>query len=169
MRSDEQFDLFWQFVECTREELGVNEPALHHAVKRPRNEEPSTIDSPKVYYRRMYYQCVDATVKTIQDRFHQEDYSMYSTLEQLLIKACTDEDYSAELQQDTELYGADFNKSELAPQLQLLNCMDIKIAKESITLRDIHIHFQSLVDSHASITFGPSSSYCQVRPVNACY
>jgi len=72
---------------------------------------------------------------------------MYSTLEQVPIKACTDEDYSAELQQVTELYDADFNKSELAIQLQLLSCMDIKIDKESIMFRDIHIHFQSLVDS----------------------
>jgi len=75
---------------------------------------------------------------------------MYSTLEQLLIKACTDEDYSAELQQVTELYGADFNKSQLATQLQLLSCMDIKIAKESIMFRDSHIHFQSLVNSQVS-------------------
>lgn len=156
MRSDEQFDLCWQLVERTREELGVNEPALHRARKRPRRyehgeAEPSTIDSPKVYYRRMYYQCVDAAVTTIQDRFHQQDYSMYSTLEQLLIKACTDEDYSVELQQVTELYSADFNKSELATQLQLLSCMDIKVAKESIAFRDIHIHFQSLVDSQVSL------------------
>ena len=76
-------------VERTREELGVNEPVLHRARKHPRRyedggAEPSTIDSPKVCYRRMYYQCVDAAVTTIQDRFHQKDYSMYSTLEQLL-------------------------------------------------------------------------------------
>lgn len=65
MRSGEQFDLFWQLVERTREELGVIEPALHRARKHPRRyedggAEPSTIDSPKVYYRRTYYQCVDA-------------------------------------------------------------------------------------------------------------
>jgi len=145
----------WSLLAVTREELGVNESALHRARKRPRRyedggAEPSTIDCPKVYYCRMYYQCVDAAVTTIQDRFHQEDYSTYSTLEQLLIKTCTDEDYSAELQQVTELYGADFNKSQLATQLQLLSCMDIKIAKESIMFRDSHIHFQSLVNSQVS-------------------
>jgi len=153
MQSDEQFDFFWQLVQRTREELVMNEPALQNTQgdHEDGGAEPSTIDSPKVYYRHMYYQCVHAAITTIQDRFHQEDYSMYSTLEQLLIKAHTDEDYSAGLQQFTELYGADFNKSELATQLQLLSCMDIKIAKESITFRDIHIHFQSLVDSQVPL------------------
>ena len=82
-----------------------------------------------VYYRSMYYQCIDAAVTTIQDRFHQQDYSLYSTLEQLLIKATSSGDYVVE---------------KLTTELQLLICIDINRLKQSITFRDIHEQFQSL-------------------------
>ena len=79
-----------------------------------------------LYYCSMYYQCSDAVVTTIQDQFHQHDYSLYSMMEQLLIKATSNGEYSMELKEVTDFYQADFNKSELVTQLQLLSCMDIK-------------------------------------------
>ena len=64
------------------------------------------------------------------------DYSLYSMTEQL--------------KEVTDFYQADFNKSELATQLQLLSCIDINCSKQSITFKDIHKHFQSLPASQLS-------------------
>ena len=60
MRNDHDFDLFWQSVQGTKEGLDMNEPVLPRQRKRPRRYEdgvgePSTFDSPMVYYRSMYY------------------------------------------------------------------------------------------------------------------
>ena len=156
IRNDHDFDLFWELVQRTKEDLNVNEPALHRQRKRPRRYEdgvgePSTFDSPMLYYRSMYYQCIDAAVVAIQDRFYQYDYTLYSMLEQLLIKASSKGDYTVELKEVTDFYSADFNKSELETQLQLLSCMDIKCSKQSITFKDIHNHFQSLPASQLSL------------------
>ena len=87
----------------------------------------------------------------IRDRFQQRDYSMYSNLEQVLIKACTKKDYSHELKEITDLFQADFNKSELDTQLQLLSLMNIKIAGKSLTFQDIHKHIQSLPQSQVAL------------------
>ena len=46
-----------------------------------------------------------------------------------LIKASANGDYSMELEEVFDFCQADFNKSELATQLQLLSCMDIKCLK----------------------------------------
>ena len=62
-------------------------------------------------------------------------------------KASSNGDYSVELKENTDFYQADFNKSELATLVQLLSCMDINCSKQSITFKDIHKHFQSLVAS----------------------
>ena len=53
-----------------------------------------------------------------------------------------------ELKEVTDFYQADFNKSELATQLQLLS---IKRSKQSIIFKDIHKHFQSLPASQLSL------------------
>ena len=50
--------------------------------------EPHFHEDPKLYYHGLYYQCLDAAVFTIDSLFHQQDYSLYANLEQLLIIAC---------------------------------------------------------------------------------
>ena len=93
-----------------------------------------------LYYRSMYYQCIDAAVTTIQDQFHQHDYSL---MEQLLIKVTSNGVYFVELKEATDFYQADFNKSELVTQLQLLSCMNIKCSKQSITFTNIFNLYQT--------------------------
>lgn len=68
---------FGELVQRTKEDLHVNEPVLHRQRKRPQiyedgAGEPCTFDSPMLYYRSMYYQCIDAAVT---DRFLQYDYT----------------------------------------------------------------------------------------------
>ena len=55
MRIDHDFDLFWELVQHTKEQLHMNEPVLHRQRKRPRRYndgvgEPFVFDSPMLYY-----------------------------------------------------------------------------------------------------------------------
>ena len=45
-------------------------------------------DSPKSYYRQLYYEAIDNIVSCLNDRFDQPGYRIYSNLEQLLVKEC---------------------------------------------------------------------------------
>ena len=152
MRDDEDFDLFWALTQQTQKQLDVNDPILQRQRKRPRRYEdgsasPFFFSDPKAYYRSMFFQFLDAVITAITDRFHQHDYSIYANLEQVLIKACTHEDYSKELEEVTQFFNADFDKSLLKTQLELLRCMDIEKSGQSITFHDIHKHFQSVPHS----------------------
>ncbi len=104
MRTDLCFDQFWSVVEQTRQTFDVSEPTLPRRRKRPRRYEDGTAepyqpDDLKLHYRQIYFQSIDAAVVTIQDRFDQVDYAMYEKLEQVLLLAATNRDYSSELQE----------------------------------------------------------------------
>ena len=157
MRSDNDFDLFWTLSLQTCEQLNINEPVLPRQRKRTRPHddmgtgEPFFFNDVKLYYRSIYFQCLDAAMSAIKDRFHQPDYSMYSNLEQVLIKACSKENYSHELKEITGFFHADFNRSELETQLQLLSVMNVETAGQTITFRNIHKHFQNLLQSQVAL------------------
>ena len=89
-------------------------------------------------------------VSALKVRFQERDYSVYANME-LLTKACSNIDYSPELQEVTDLSHKDFNKSELESHLQLLSCMEIDIQGDYITFSDIHRHFQSLPKSQSML------------------
>ena len=119
----------------------------HH--KRPRRyeegvAEPYYPEEPKLHYRQLYFQSIDAAIATIEDRFKQADYNMYAKLEPVLLVAAKKDDYSSELQSVLEFYGDDFNRHELETQLQIFKEMEIACAGNSLTIRDIHSHIKSL-------------------------
>jgi hypothetical protein len=77
--------------------------------KRPRRFEEGTsdgffADSPQLFYKRIYFECLDVAVVALKDRFQQHDYSLYANMEQLLTKAFSKLDYSLELQQVTDFF-----------------------------------------------------------------
>ena len=77
MREDSAFDLFWERAQTTQKELGVDDPVLHRMRKRPRRYEDGTAEphlheDPKLYYRSLYYQCLDAAAGTIKSRFQRD-------------------------------------------------------------------------------------------------
>ena len=100
LRSDAEFDLFRCIVVQTQKLLHVEDPALQRRRKRPRRYEDSceehSFSNPQLYYKTVYFQCLDTAISTIRDRFHQHDYYIYVSLEQLLLKASSN-DYSDEL------------------------------------------------------------------------
>lgn len=71
-------------------------------------------------YKQHYYEALDGTIATIENRFDQPGYVMYCNLEGLLIKAANQEDFTQEFQKVTEFYETDLNGSNLSVQLTTL-------------------------------------------------
>ena len=76
LRSDESFDLFWTKVSIMAEsvEYDVEEPQLPRRRKTPRRYDDGLTsgefhDTPKVYYRQLYYEAIDSIVSSLKGRF----------------------------------------------------------------------------------------------------
>ena len=88
---------------------------------------------------------------TVGNHFNQEDFIMYSKLEELIIKAATQTDYIQELQKVIEFYEADFNASDLETHLELLGQMKKEVSGEKLSFNDIHLHFKCLSTMQLSL------------------
>ena len=71
------------------------------------------------YYRQAYFEVLDVICSTIEDRFRQPGYQLWSNLEQLLLKTIRKENYSSEFDFVTNLYESDLNVHALEMQLQI--------------------------------------------------
>ena len=74
-------------------------------------------------------------VATITSRFDQPGYKVYSNIEQLFVKACSNEAYKQNLAFIAEFYGDDFNILQLESQLATFRILySEKVSKQpSIT------------------------------------
>ena len=149
IRTDACFDQFWALVEATQQSLCISEPRLPRQSKRPRRHAEGSADAyfpdePKVYYRQIYFESIDTTMATISNRFNQADYDIYARLEQVILLAATNRDYTNEVEGVVDFYGDDFNKSELETQLEVFSHMEIECAGDSLTFRDVLKHLKSL-------------------------
>ena len=77
--------------------------------------------SPKEYFKVHYFEAPDLIVNLIQQRFDQPGYGVYRSLQDLLIKAAHNKDFSSELESVMKVHGNDFHPSILKVQLELLN------------------------------------------------
>ena len=103
MRSDTQFDLFWAKVISSACELNINEPSLPRKRKLPSHYEPGISsptfpETPKDYYRQIYFNSLDYTMSCIESRFNQPGYKVYSQIESLLVNAANNKDYSEQFE-----------------------------------------------------------------------
>ena len=92
--------------------------------------------TPECYYRvTLYNEAIDLILNCLADRFDQPGYRMYSTLEQLLLKACKRQCYEEEMATKSERYSADIDIANLKIQLQTLsinmNC-DLDVTVENV-------------------------------------
>ena len=81
------------------------------------------------------YQAIDSVISTINDRFNQADYGIYTKLEQILLQAATNNNYSTELKEVVEFHKDDFNSLELEIELEIFSQMNINAAGNSITFK----------------------------------
>ena len=71
------------------------------------------------YYHQVYFEVLDVICTTIEDRFRQPGYQLYSNLEQLLQKAARKDNSSSEFDFLTKFYESDLNVHALEMQLQI--------------------------------------------------
>ena len=76
-------DLFWDKVSVVAKSVDVGEPVLPHQRKRPTRYDDglssgTVHESPKSYYRQLYYEAIDNIVSCLNDRFEQPGYRIYS-------------------------------------------------------------------------------------------
>ena len=127
IRSDPNFELFWQKVTKLAAELDVDEPALPRQRKRPRRYEDGTgeahfSENVKDFFRRIYFEALDLVISGINSRFDQPGYKIYSKLEDLLVKATNNEEYEDEYQFIIDFYKDDFDSNLLRTQLGVMSC-----------------------------------------------
>ena len=135
LRTDDNFDLFWQKVEKTRDQLDVDEPQLARRRKVPRRFEQGSAPaafavSPKDEYRRVYFKALDLAVTT------RKVFRFFSNVEQLLFKACGGQCFNKELDLVCSFFYDDFNKEDLVAELstfQKLYCAAVEDEVPSVS------------------------------------
>jgi hypothetical protein len=104
LRTEDNFDLFWQKILKLKEEADISEPLLPRKRKTPCRYEQGMAEneythSPKDEYRRVYFEDIDLAVSSIQSRFDQKSFKIFSGVEQLLLKACSGKLFDENLKQ----------------------------------------------------------------------
>ena len=84
----------------------------------------------KDLYRKVYFEVFDFAVTTITSRFDQLGYRVYSNIEQVFVKACSNEVYEQNLAFIAEFYGDNFNIPPLASQLATFRTLYSEKASE---------------------------------------
>ena len=149
MRSENEFNLFWNNMKQFAEKCKINEPHLprrknipnRYMIGKAPGEHPENVEEK---YRRKYFAALDSVITCIKEQFEQKDYKMYATLEQLLIKAILGESIEEELQKVIGFYHDDFNDDILRVQLRTLPAV-IGQGKGSVnTFYDIRILVKQL-------------------------
>ena len=93
---------------------------------------------------------------------------MYAKLEQVVLLAAKNGNYSSELQEVVELYGDEFNKSELETQFEGFSQMEAAHCMNAITFKDVHKHLQSLPASLiALVLLKPTTNAVSERSASA--
>ena len=88
------------------------------------------------YYHLEYFEVLDVICSTIEDRFRQPGYQLYSNLEQLLLKAVRKENYSSEFDFVTKCYESDLNVHALEMQLQIF-ATNFTMERKNTSVKDI--------------------------------
>ena len=90
--------------------------------------------------RQHYFECLDLIVNCIKDQFDQPGYRVLKNLEDLLLKAARNEDYTTELDFVLNLYKDDFVPSHQRARLELLSTY-FNSDEQKPTLLDIRDRF----------------------------
>ena len=123
MRSDDQFDRFWDLAILKAEELGISEPQLPRQRKLPHRYDDGSASghfpsTPKAHFKPAYFEAIDIITNCVQERFDQPGYRIHRSLETLLIKASKREEFQENLDDVCAFYHDDFEKELLHSQLQ---------------------------------------------------
>ena len=135
MRTQEDFDLFYKFVNKKAEKLPVDEPQL----KRKRRVSKYSIlqyldgqeTTSKAYHPatledefcQIYFDGLDHITNAIKDRFNQPSFKVYANLEELLVKGAINQSSEAGLNQVKSLYSDEVDVSDLEVEFKVFKQM----------------------------------------------
>ena len=75
------------------QELQLSEPCVPRTCRPPRRidsgSNPCTFNSPKEYYKKLYFEVADTIHGEIQKRFEQRNFDLYSKAEEMLLTAAS--------------------------------------------------------------------------------
>ena len=104
LRSDEEFNGFYEKALRFAEEKGIEQPLLPRNRRRPQRHdtgsEPHHFSSVKEYYQKMYYEACDLLSGELQHRFQTKEIPFVVSMEQALIKAAKKVDFQTELKKN---------------------------------------------------------------------
>ena len=129
MRTDEAFDKFYDVILIKKNKhSSIPEPSLPRRRRAPARFEigtgnPSYPDTPKDYYRRIYFEGLDGIIAAIHERFNQPSFIAYLNLESLLLKALNSEDYSDSLRYLNDNYSDDVDVTALKAELPIFKIL----------------------------------------------
>ena len=142
VRNHASFDLFWQRITTSAEDLHVDKPALPRRRKAPRRLDdgsaPTFHVSVEDHYRAIYFKALDII---IEDRFNQPGYKTYGNVQALLLKAAAAQPYEEELRFVLSFYGSDFDSLLLPTNLEIFS--KGFHAEGGVVLSDILAFFRS--------------------------
>lgn len=152
MRSDDAFRLFYARVEVDRKSTGTDEATLPRKRRAPARLEVGTgvgyqHESVEEMYRHQYFEAIDLAITGIKDRFNQPGYCMYRNLEELLVHAANQKDYSKQLDEVLSFYADDVQLQLLQAQLQTF-ASHFASTDGSVSLGDCLSYLRELSDEH---------------------
>ena len=134
MRKAEHFKLFFDLAKQKSKRYDVEDPILPRKRRKPKysilqyvdgHEEasrdteafsPSTAED---HYRFIYFEAIDTVVMAVKERFEQASFKLFSSIEQLLLKAVNGESYQMEMD-ELKNYHDDIDVSALPAELEIL-------------------------------------------------
>ena len=77
-------------------------------------------ETPEDYYREIFYEAVDTLENVLKDRFDQPALKRFENVEQLLLKAISNHDYTEQLETLKKDFEGDFDVNQIESELNLL-------------------------------------------------
>lgn len=135
MRTQEDFELFFNLVTKQAEKLPVDEPHLKRKRKVPKYSilqyldgqettseahHPATVEDE---FRQIYFDALDHITNAIEERFDQPSFKAYANLEELLVKGAINQTSEVGINQIKSLYSDEVDVSDLEVEFKVFKQM----------------------------------------------
>ena len=133
MRNDRDFKLFYEKIKTSTSKID-EVPMLPRKRKKPNYSILQYVEgNPKPtgeayhpenaydHFKQIYFEALDAIVNTINDRFDQPAFELFSQVEQLFLKSVKKQDVTDELKMVEKHFKNDYDEESLIAEPQLLN------------------------------------------------
>ena len=148
-RLDEEFSTFWDEAVAKAQELQLMDPRIPRSRRPPKRIDSGStqcsFNSPKEYYRKMYFEISDTISGEMQKRFEQKNYDLYSKAEELLLSAAgSAQVLEGNIETIVRHFGEDLDQSRLKNQLAVLSDA---VTGVNISLKDVATNILSFAST----------------------